>query len=112
LGALHRREGDLEGAAILFQQAADLYHFICLLRDETIMKAMTAQLRLDQDRPREALRLMWEALQYFEVQHLPGDVGVARNLLREFRQLVESFDALWLEVTGQPPPSWLIEGGD
>ena len=107
LGDLSRLEGDYETAADFFQQAADLYHAIESLRDEAVMKAMFAQLRLDQGQSREAIRLMWEALQYFEAQQLPADIQVARNILRGFAQRIPDFPALWREVTGQPLPEWL-----
>ena len=107
LGDLERLQGNFDAAAAFFQQAADLYHTIGSLRDEAVMKAMFAQLRLDQGQPREAVRLMWEALQFFEARDLPGDIRVTRHILRGFAGRIPGFAALWQEVSGQPLPGWL-----
>lgn len=104
LGGLSWPKGDFDTAAQYFQQAADLYHDIELLRGEAVMKAKFAQLRLDQGQPREAVCLIWEALQYFEAHQLTEDVNVTRSILRRFASRIENFSALWQEISGTPVP--------
>ena len=110
LGTLDQVESDLEGAGQNFAAAGELYAAMGLGRDQAVMKAMFAQLRLAQGRADEAIALIREALAYFEGHGLTVDVRVTQSVIARMAAMPD-FDARWTAVTGQPP-AWLGEAAE
>ena len=111
LGTLDQVESDLEGAGQNFAAAGELYAAMGLGRDQAVMKAMFAQLRLAQGRADEAIALIREALAYFEGHGLTVDVRVTQSVIARMAAMPD-FDARWTAVTGQPRPAWLGEAAE
>jgi tetratricopeptide (TPR) repeat protein len=105
------RQGDLDGAMKLYQQALSILESLGDLQGKSATLAMLGQLLVIRKEYPRAIMTLLESLQNLSSIGARPDAEKVADILVDVRQEIgtETFDSAWKEFTDSPVPEWLTQ---
>jgi len=108
-----RQQGRVTEAIKLYEQSLNAKQELGDVREIATTQANLGCLLWQQGEYIKALAMVWQAYKNLPERNFPLDTqgiqGILKSFKKNFASEEQAFDALWLQATSEPQPSWLNE---